>query len=766
MATTGQKRSHPDENESSDIEDIDEDALLADDDVDDISKQLNLDSLQLSDEEEDETETGTTPTSSGRGLNLREYQKELAEIAVRGENTIIHAATGAGKTRIAFYVVKKHLENNTEGKVAIMADKTFLVKQHSLALKKIMPELVEKTQCMSGQKEKSDQLHMLMEGYSIFILTPALIENTIKRHDADFLMKFSLLVFDECHHTQKKTSYNRLMTRYHVMKSEGRKPLPQILGLTATLGTNKANSVEKAKEHALKVMANLDVAKISAVTVNTQEYEQFRKDVKSEKIALSDTEEPDNVHHHIEECMRKTEDLFCLSLDDAIFTDQSEEVQVLASTLKKRTLAKRQDPQYITWTSDLSRAAARLLGSHPELARKVTIGASYLKIYSEVLEVNDELTGMFAAKVLDKKLENQHFGSYSTSEDAIEAEYSKLATDLMTDIYNLTKDEQSLEGKKFYKLLTALKDYCNSYKDEARYIVFVKTRDTCEMLAQLLRSQGFKCSSFTGTSATSDVGGTTRAEQDTVVKEFKEGKIHGIIATNILEEGFDISGCNRVFQYNYVGNEISSRQKTGRIRQQEGKQITLSKSKDTLRESLNIQRGILMDEAMKCILSMSEEDIRDILKNEQKKIVVHEKIQRQQGTKVPKLESSTYKMVCRKCGKFEVNCDTLRSIDGHHAVIDPDIWSRISTKPFPKKTPVFDGFTCQSRLFGPGGSGCTHELGVVSTFRDVQLPFISYKFFVVKNTSTSKTTPLTKWADAPFHIPRLEDPDDLLKMQL
>ena len=58
-----------------------------------------------------------TLTIEDRGLNLREYQKELAETATQGRNTIIHAATGAGKTRIAFYIVKKHLENHPDGRM-------------------------------------------------------------------------------------------------------------------------------------------------------------------------------------------------------------------------------------------------------------------------------------------------------------------------------------------------------------------------------------------------------------------------------------------------------------------------------------------------------------------------------------------------------------------------------------------------------------------------------------------------------------------------
>ena len=80
--------------------------------------------------------------------------------------------------------------------------------------------------------------------------------------------------------------------------------------------------------------------------------------------------------------------------------------------------------------------------------------------------------------------------------------------DLMSNISNISKSNQSLEGKPIKKLLNALDEYCKEKKDEARFIVLVGKREGSDMLTELLKKEGFKCDYFTGSSAASEVGGT------------------------------------------------------------------------------------------------------------------------------------------------------------------------------------------------------------------------------------------------------------------
>lgn len=73
---------------------------------------------------------------------------------------------------------------------------------------------------------------------------------------------FSLLVIDECHHTHKENTYNKIMEDYLERKLKGQWKLPQIVGLTASLGTGGANTLQGAQAHILQVSNGRLLARI------------------------------------------------------------------------------------------------------------------------------------------------------------------------------------------------------------------------------------------------------------------------------------------------------------------------------------------------------------------------------------------------------------------------------------------------------------------------------------------------------------------------
>lgn len=56
-------------------------------------------------------------------FGLYAYQQEVVERALRGENIIICLPTGAGKTRAAVYVAKRHLETTANAKVVVLVNR-------------------------------------------------------------------------------------------------------------------------------------------------------------------------------------------------------------------------------------------------------------------------------------------------------------------------------------------------------------------------------------------------------------------------------------------------------------------------------------------------------------------------------------------------------------------------------------------------------------------------------------------------------------------
>ena len=84
---------------------------------------------------------------------------------------------------------------------------------------------------VTGDSEYSMNLHKLLDHYDVVVMTPRILENHVTGEDPLIpggLAAFSLLVFDECHHTRKGEAYNSLMLSYLHTKMKSSVDLPQV----------------------------------------------------------------------------------------------------------------------------------------------------------------------------------------------------------------------------------------------------------------------------------------------------------------------------------------------------------------------------------------------------------------------------------------------------------------------------------------------------------------------------------------------------------
>ncbi|XP_036307465.1 probable ATP-dependent RNA helicase DHX58 isoform X2 [Pipistrellus kuhlii] len=187
-------------------------------------------------------------------MELRSYQWEVVMPALEGKNIIIWLPTGAGKTRAAAYVAKRHLETMDRAKVIVLVNRVHLVAQHYEEFKRMLDGRWA-IATLSGDMGLRPGFGHVARSNDLLICTAELLQLALSSPEEDEhveLNAFSLLVVDECHHTHKDTVYNVILSRYLQHKLQGTRPLPQVLGLTASPGTGRATKLDGAIDHILQ----------------------------------------------------------------------------------------------------------------------------------------------------------------------------------------------------------------------------------------------------------------------------------------------------------------------------------------------------------------------------------------------------------------------------------------------------------------------------------------------------------------------------------
>lgn len=184
--------------------------------------------------------------------------------------------------------LQRRLLEVPDGKVAFFVPTGNLVQQQHKVLEKYLPGVSMKP--MRGDKKGLLSVSNMLQMAQILILTPQLLLNNT---DEVEITDFSLIIFDECHKTAKKYSYNLIMGLYHDKKHRAEKfpnqpiMLPQVIGLTATPGIGDAKKKEAAVEYMIEFMANMDAVELKPVTECSHDLASFQnRPVESEQFSV------------------------------------------------------------------------------------------------------------------------------------------------------------------------------------------------------------------------------------------------------------------------------------------------------------------------------------------------------------------------------------------------------------------------------------------------------------------------------------------------
>ncbi|NWT92631.1 IFIH1 protein, partial [Urocynchramus pylzowi] len=704
---------------------------------------------------EDEVERRASPEPD---LTLRDYQMEVAKPALNGENIIICLPTGSGKTRVAVYITKDHLDKKKRasepGKVIVLVNKVPLVEQHVKT--EFSPFLKHWYQVigLSGDSQLKISFPEVVRRNDVIICTAQILENSLLNASKEDEENFSLIIIDECHHTQKEGVYNNIMRRYLKEKMKNRKlakenkpliPQPQILGLTASPGVGGATSYSKAEEHILKICANLDACRIMTVEEHAS---QLKNQVKEpcKKTVIADDKKRDPFKERITEIMTEIQN-YCQLHPKSEFGTQT----------------------YEQWVIREERRAAK------EGNRRERVCAEHLKKYNDALQINDTIRMVDAYNHLNNFYKEEKSKKTVRSDDDDDDDEPAVSKQDETDEFliglfhakkkqlkEVTRKPEN-ENEKLMKLRNTLMEEFTK-TEEPRGIIFTKTRLSAFALFQWIKDNpkfqevGIKAHYLIGAGHKSEMKPMTQNEQREIIDKFRCGNVNLLIATTVAEEGLDIKECNIVIRYGLVTNEIAMVQARGRARADESTYalVVSSGSGAVERENVNIFREQMMYKAIQRVQKMPQEEYLNKIQSFQLQSIVEKQMKvMRDRRKTYKKNPSLIKFLCKNCSKPICSGEDIQVIeDMHHVNVKKDFQSLYHIR---------ENKTLQDKHADYQTNGviickdCGQAWGNMMVHRGLDLPCLKIRNFVVVFADKKTTNDIfKKWGDLPIRFPSFD----------
>uniref|UniRef100_UPI0037E8891D ATP-dependent RNA helicase DHX58-like n=1 Tax=Semicossyphus pulcher TaxID=241346 RepID=UPI0037E8891D len=660
-------------------------------------------------------------------FGLYAYQEEVVERALQRENIIIWLPTGGGKTRAAVYVAKRHLETTPKAKVMVLVNKVHLVDQHYN--NEFKPHLGSDytLKPVSGESEDKDFFGEVVKKYDVVICTAQILYNAMINMEETKHVELSditLLIIDECHHTNKESVYNKIMSCYVEKKLNGEQPLPQILGLTASPGAGGETILENAVEHVLQICANLDSAIVSTKHFMPELKKKVPRPTKTFDIVEKRRLDP--FGDHLKRMMHKIHEYMHVPPDSSLRECGTQEYELDVVLLEKRGVK--------------------------EHNRLLAQCALHLRQYNDALLINDTL------RMLDayRSLEEFYIPKIESTFDGTDIFLVGLFQENQVELRRLASDSR-YENPKMFKLESVLQNHFGP-NVESRGIIFSKTRQSTRCLNdwvltnKALQEAGIKAAILTG--AGNGDSHMTLNEQGDTIRNFREGKLNLLISTSVAEEGLDIPECNLVVRYGLLTNEIAQQQASGRARARHSQYSVVAEEggREVRREKTNEYLEELTGKAIAKVQQMSLQEFRRKITKLQKQAGDLRKAQESKELEKRSLHTAaSVQLLCRNCLKTVASGSDVRLVDNEHYVnINPEFKRHYKVGEQKMMDRTFENWEPGCKVRCNNGS-CNKKWGFQMNYKKIAvLPNMAINNFALE-TPDGRTTK-KQWKDVTFTV--------------
>jgi len=660
--------------------------------------------------------------------SVRHYQRELAQPGINGENYIICAPTGTGKTLVAGLIISDHLQRrqNSEKKVFFVVPTRPLAEQQARELQRLIPgsRVVSSIGDDAGMTIKD-----VLPYNDTIVCTAGKLVNEIK----DRLVSFNdlgLLVLDECHHARKNAPHAKLMEKYLDHKKEsGAADLPQVIGLTASPGAGDNPSLNKNKttDHLISLCALIDATSgIRVVRENLAELHQFTTKPAVTLRILNQRDPREEFIRLITDEMMKLERQVNLKAPHMKWSQEYE------SCVQQEKLSLEVSP-------------------NPALRDRIRM-LDLLRCYSQALSIYMDLRNKDAISILSD------FSGLPADEQANDVE-KHLKQSLENLIGKLTR-LPPVQNPLLQQTEEILRNQFTTNSD-SKGILFVRTKKhasfMCDWISVLSAASRWciRPCTITGHSTKETGHGMSEVEQEKVMASFHGGECNLLVATSVAEEGLDVPACNLVIRFQHVSNEIARTQTQGRARAAESDCFTIL-SGDTRKSYQEIKNGglqALVDEVLQNHFPTGQIFQEVFLQRQQEIICDYELMRSRKQQKQKTRPREDVQLSCKKCKTFACYGSDIYTVENasHYVVPDEEFKAnKIKVKPHPSPKKMTKTMEKTHKIYC---ANCDADWGIMCIW-----PKEGHKFPVLKcvsfifETSPGNRAAIKKWSDVPFEI--------------